>query len=85
MLPTQRTNENTLDHFMGGRGCHVARFAAQFVDEMKNRNNYSNKQIKAQITFDELKIKCRIVYNSQSSIPTSVAATDCLMELYDLF
>ena len=64
--PSQRINERTLAHLRGGKGCHVARFAAQFVDVMKSRKNYSNEQIEAQIIYDELKIKCGIAYNPKT-------------------
>ena len=43
ILPSQRTNERTLVHLRGGKGCHVARFAAQFVDVMKSRKNCPNE------------------------------------------
>ena len=43
ILHSQRTNERTLVHLRGGKGCHVARFAAQFVDVIKIRKNYSNE------------------------------------------
>ena len=71
----QRTNERTLAHLRGGKGCHVARFAAQFLDVMKSRKNYSNEQIEAQIIYDELKIKCGIAYNPKTGIPTGITAS----------
>ena len=39
ILPSQKTNERTLAHLWVGKGCRVARFAAQFVDAMKSRKN----------------------------------------------
>ena len=75
ILPSQKTNERTLVHLRGGKGCHVARFAAQFVDVMKSRKNYSNETIEAQIIYDELKIKCGIAYNPKTGIPTGITAS----------
>ena len=75
ILPSQRTNERTLAHLRGGKGYHVARFAAQFVDVIKSRKKYSNIKIEAQIIYNELKIKYGIAYNPNTGIATGITAS----------
>ena len=75
ILPSQRTNEHTLAHLQGGRGCHIARFTTQFIDVTKSRKSNSDEKIVAQIIYNELKIKYGITYNPKTGIPTSITAS----------
>ena len=74
-LPSQRTNERTLSHLRGGSGCHVVKFAAQFVDVMRSSRKNKEEEIVAQVIFDELKIKYGVVYNPKTGIPTGITAS----------
>ena len=71
------TNERTLSHLRDGSGCHVVKFVAQFVDVMRSSRKDKEEEIVvvAQVIFDELKIKCGVVYNSKTGIPTGITTS----------
>ena len=61
------------------------KFAAQFVDVMRSSRKNKEEEIVAQVIFDELKIKCGVVYNPKTGIPTGITAsknnkTKCFVE-----
>ena len=55
--------------------CCVVKFAAQFVDVMRSSRKNKEEVIVAQVIFDELKIKCGVVYNPKTAIPTGITAS----------
>jgi hypothetical protein len=66
ILPSQRTNEREFAH-LGGEGAHAAVFCSQFIDTIKAGKEAgktsSDAEAVVQLIFDELKVKCGVMYN----------------------
>ena len=67
ILPSQRTNEREFAHLKGGEGAHAAVFCSQFIDTIKAGKDAgkpsSDADAAVQLIFDELKVKCSVMYN----------------------
>ena len=68
ILPSQRTNEQEFAHLKGGERVHAAVFCSQFIDDTikagkKAGKSSSEAEAVVQLIFDELKVKCGVMYN----------------------
>ena len=72
ILPSQRTNEREFAHLKGGEGVHAAVFCSQFIDDTIKAGKKAGKssseaeaeaEAVVQLIFDELKVKCGVMYN----------------------
>eukprot|EP00536_Pseudo-nitzschia_multiseries_P005420 jgi/Psemu1/12527/gm1.12527_g len=75
ILPSQRTNKRELSYLRGGDGAHAVQFSAQFSDALQDRKEPVKGEMFVQIIFDEIKVRCGVVYNQITGKETGFTAS----------